>query len=120
MWPVISLAMTSLSTAGGSVFLPTMEFGWKFSNYSEAFSKYQDQILRSFGYAIVAFAVLQVIEPVVHGFRLPEWTLSFVVIVLAIGLPVTLVLAWPLSIAVLLLDQRIIPTPPALRPKALP
>jgi spermidine/putrescine transport system permease protein len=57
VWPVISLAMTSLSTAGGSVFLPTMEFGWKFSNYSEAFSKYQDQILRSFGYAIVATIV---------------------------------------------------------------
>jgi spermidine/putrescine transport system permease protein len=57
VWPVISLAMTSLSTAGGSVFLPTMEFGWKFSNYSEAFSKYQDQILRSFGYAIVATLV---------------------------------------------------------------
>ena len=54
VWPVISLAMTSLSTAGGSVFLPTMEFAWKFSNYTEAFSKYQDQILRSFGYAIVA------------------------------------------------------------------
>ena len=57
VWPVISLAMTSLSTAGGSVFLPTMEFGWKFSNYSEAFSKYEDQILRSFGYAIVATLV---------------------------------------------------------------
>ncbi|MDT5007474.1 MAG: spermidine/putrescine transport system permease protein [Mycobacterium sp.] len=57
VWPVISLAMTSLSTAGGSVFLPTMEFAWKFSNYSEAFSKYQDQILRSFGYAIVATIV---------------------------------------------------------------
>jgi spermidine/putrescine transport system permease protein len=57
VWPVISLAMTSLSTAGGSVFLPTMEFGWKFSNYSEAFSKYQDQILRSFGYAIIATLV---------------------------------------------------------------
>jgi spermidine/putrescine transport system permease protein len=57
VWPVISLAMTSLSTAGGSVFLPTMEFAWKFSNYTEAFSKYQDQILRSFGYAIVATLV---------------------------------------------------------------
>ncbi len=57
VWPIISLAMTSLSTSGGSVFLPTMEFGWKFSNYTEAFSKYQDQILRSFLYAIVATMV---------------------------------------------------------------
>src|SRR6478735_3703606 len=54
VWPVISLAMTSLSTSGGSVFLPTMEFAWKFSNYTDAFSHYQDQIIRSFGYAFVA------------------------------------------------------------------
>jgi hypothetical protein len=46
-----------------------------------------------FGYAIVAFAVLQVIEPVMHGLRLPEWTFSFVVVALAIGFPVVLVLA---------------------------
>ena len=57
VWPIISLAMTSLSTSGGSVFLPTMEFAWKFGNYADAFSKYQDQILRSFGYAIVATIV---------------------------------------------------------------
>ncbi|OLC49547.1 MAG: hypothetical protein AUH82_00290 [Chloroflexi bacterium 13_1_40CM_4_65_13] len=46
------------------------------------------------GYAIVAFAVLQVIEPVMHGLRLPDWTLSFVVVALAIGFPVVLALAW--------------------------
>ena len=57
VWPIISLAMTSLSTSGGSVFLPTMEFAWKFGNYTEAFSKYQDQIIRSFVYAIVATVV---------------------------------------------------------------
>jgi serine/threonine-protein kinase len=46
------------------------------------------------GYAIVVFAILQVVEPVMHGLKLPEWTLSFVVIALAVGFPVTLVLAW--------------------------
>ena len=51
------------------------------------------------GYAIVAFAVLQVIEPVVHGLRLPEWTLSFVVIALAVGFPVALVLAWVFDVS---------------------
>src|SRR5438132_7737098 len=45
-------------------------------------------------YAIVAFAVLQVIEPVIHGLHLPEWTLSFVVVALGVGLPIVLVLAW--------------------------
>jgi spermidine/putrescine transport system permease protein len=57
VWPLISLAMTSLSSSGGSVFLPTMEFSWNFGNYTDAFSRYQDQILRSFGYAIVATVV---------------------------------------------------------------
>src|SRR5207302_7905261 len=46
------------------------------------------------GYAIVAFAVLHVIEPVMHGLRHPDWTLSFVVVALAIGFPVILALAW--------------------------
>src|SRR4051812_31654622 len=45
-------------------------------------------------YAIVAFAVLQVIEPVIHGLQLPDWTLSFVVVALGVGLPIALVLAW--------------------------
>src|SRR5437868_6489940 len=45
-------------------------------------------------YAIVAFAVLQVIEPVIHGLRLPDWTLSFAVVALGVGLPIVLVLAW--------------------------
>ena len=45
-------------------------------------------------YAIVAFAVLQVIEPVIHGLHLPDWVLSFVVVALGVGLPIVLVLAW--------------------------
>jgi serine/threonine-protein kinase len=45
-------------------------------------------------YAVVAFAVLQVVEPVMHGLHLPEWTLSFVVVALGVGLPIVLVLAW--------------------------
>jgi serine/threonine-protein kinase len=45
-------------------------------------------------YAIVAFAVLQVIEPVIHGLQLPDWTLSFVVVALGVALPIVLVLAW--------------------------
>lgn len=52
--PFVSLGRTSLSTSGGSVYLPTLEFDWNFGNYSEAFSAYSDQIIRSFGYAAVA------------------------------------------------------------------
>jgi TolB-like protein len=46
------------------------------------------------GWGIASFAVLQVYEPVMHGLHLPEWTLSFVVVVLGLGFPVTAALAW--------------------------
>jgi len=46
------------------------------------------------GYGIVAFAVLQVIEPVMHGLGLPDWVLSATVIGLGIGFAATLILAW--------------------------
>jgi spermidine/putrescine transport system permease protein len=52
--PFFSLARTSLSSSGGSVFMPTLSFAWDFGNYVEAFSRYQDQILRSFIYAVTA------------------------------------------------------------------
>jgi spermidine/putrescine transport system permease protein len=52
--PFFSLTRTSLSSSGGSVFLPTLTFAWDFGNYLEAFSRYHDQILRSFIYAITA------------------------------------------------------------------
>ncbi|MGE0221129.1 ABC transporter permease [Mycolicibacterium sp.] len=52
--PFFSLARTSLSAAGGSVFMPTLTFAWDFGNYAEAFSLYREQIFRSFGYALVA------------------------------------------------------------------
>jgi TolB-like protein/Flp pilus assembly protein TadD len=46
------------------------------------------------GWGLVSFAVLQVYEPVMHGLHLPEWTLSFVVVSLGLGFPVTAALAW--------------------------
>ncbi|MDG5484227.1 ABC transporter permease [Mycolicibacterium gadium] len=52
--PFFTLAQTSLSSSGGSVYMPTLEFAWDFNNYFEAFSLYRDQILRSFGYALAA------------------------------------------------------------------
>ncbi len=51
------------------------------------------------GYAIVAFALLQIIEPVMHGLRLPDWTLSFVVVALAVAFPVVVVLAWVFDVS---------------------
>jgi len=46
------------------------------------------------GWGIFGFAVLQIYEPVMHGLRLPEWTLSVVVLMLAAGFPVIMLLAW--------------------------
>ncbi|HYZ88301.1 MAG TPA: hypothetical protein VE620_03290 [Myxococcales bacterium] len=50
-------------------------------------------------YAIAAFAILQVIEPVMHGLALPEWVLKAVVIGLGLGLPITILLAWAYDIS---------------------
>ena len=52
--PFFSLARTSLSSSGGSVYLPTLTFDWNFANFVDAFTLYKDPILRSFGYAAAA------------------------------------------------------------------
>src|SRR5207248_3419398 len=46
------------------------------------------------GWGIVSFAVLQVVEPLIHGLGFPEWTLKLVIVALGLGFPATLVLAW--------------------------
>ncbi len=55
--PFYSLFRTSLSTMGGSVYLPTLTFAWDWSNYTQAFTLYQDQIVRSLLYALTATIV---------------------------------------------------------------
>ncbi len=52
--PFYSLLRTSLSTMGGSIYLPKLTFAWEWSNYARALSEYREQILRSFGYALSA------------------------------------------------------------------
>jgi spermidine/putrescine transport system permease protein len=59
--PFVSLFRTSLSTMGGSVYLPKLTFAWDFGNYAEAFSLYRDQIIRSFSYALVATVLCLII-----------------------------------------------------------
>src|SRR5438270_7225262 len=49
-------------------------------------------------YAIAAFAVLQVIEPVMHGLHWPEAVLSYVVVALALGFPLVVALAWAFDV----------------------
>jgi TolB-like protein/tetratricopeptide (TPR) repeat protein len=46
------------------------------------------------GYGIAAFALLQIIEPVMHGLRWPDAVLSYAVVLLGLGFPVVITLAW--------------------------
>ena len=46
------------------------------------------------GYGVVAFALLQIIEPIMHGMHLPDATLTFVLIALAAAFPVVVAIAW--------------------------
>jgi hypothetical protein len=66
------------------------------------------------GWGIASFAILQVYEPVMHGLHLPEWTLSFVVVALGLGFPVTVGLAWVFDLG----PRGIEWTPPASSPEA--
>src|SRR5712692_2358766 len=50
------------------------------------------------GYGIAAFAVLQIIEPIMHGLHWPDAVLSYVVAALAVGFPVVVSLAWILDV----------------------
>ena len=46
------------------------------------------------GYGIAAFAILQIIEPIMHGLHWPEAVLGYVVVALALGFPLVVTLAW--------------------------
>ena len=45
-------------------------------------------------YGVVAFAIIQVIEPIMHGLHWPDAVLSYVVVGLAVGFPIVVALAW--------------------------
>ena len=45
-------------------------------------------------YVLVGWLVLQVGDVVVEPLRLPEWTMTLLIVLVALGLPVALVLAW--------------------------
>jgi spermidine/putrescine transport system permease protein len=55
--PFYSLFRTSLSKMGGSVYLPKLTFAWDWTNYTQAFALYHDQIVRSLVYALAATVV---------------------------------------------------------------
>ncbi|MFN2548517.1 MAG: hypothetical protein ABR567_13875 [Myxococcales bacterium] len=60
------------------------------------------------GYGIAAFAVLQIIEPLMHGLHWPDEVLSYVVVALAVGFPIVVSLAWIFDVH----EGRLERTPP--------
>jgi len=53
------------------------------------------RMFRALGaYAVAAFALLQVAEPVAHGLHLPDWTVTAAVVASAAGFPLAFLLAW--------------------------
>jgi tetratricopeptide (TPR) repeat protein len=45
-------------------------------------------------YAATAFTILQVAEPIKSGLSLPDWTTTFIIIVLAVGFPIAAIFSW--------------------------
>jgi len=50
------------------------------------------------GYGVVAFGVLQVVEPIQHALHLSDSVLTYSVVALALGFPVAVVLAWAFDV----------------------
>ncbi len=51
-------------------------------------------IRTTIAYAAVAFIIMQLVEIVFPIFNFPQWTQQFIIILLLIGLPITIILAW--------------------------
>lgn len=45
-------------------------------------------------YAVIAWLLMQVVATVAPALKLPEWTVTFTTVLLLLGFPVALVLAW--------------------------
>ena len=45
-------------------------------------------------YAVVAFIILQLVEIVFPIFDFPQWTSQFVIILVLIGFPISVILSW--------------------------
>ena len=50
-------------------------------------------------YAIVAWVLIQVAESLLPALQMPDWTVSFVVVLLILGFPITLIMAWAVDLA---------------------
>src|SRR5258708_20868653 len=49
-------------------------------------------------YCIVAFALLQIVEPIMHGLHLPDATLTYFLLALGLAFPLVLAGSWALDL----------------------
>ena len=68
------------------------------------------------GYGIVAFGLLQIIEPIMHALHLPDATLTWFVAALAVAFPVVVLVAWLLEQA----EARALPAEAGAAVRTLP
>jgi TolB-like protein/tetratricopeptide (TPR) repeat protein len=61
------------------------------------------------GYGVVSFAVLQIVEPIQHALGLSDAALKLVVVLLGLGFPVSMALAWAFDTNAACIER----TPPA-------
>src|SRR6266852_7927049 len=71
------------------------------------------------GYGIASFAVLQIIEPIMHGLHWSEAVLSYVVVALALGFPLVVSLAWIFDVKAGRIERTAAEGQPGLRGVAL-
>ena len=82
---LVPLAFLGYQSLQSGVF-PTFEFTWEFSNFTEAFSDYREQLFRSFLYAgIATIACLLLAYPLVYwiAFRAGPWRNLFLLFIIA-------------------------------------
>ena len=63
----------------------------------------------TFVYVVVAWLIVQIAETTFEPLQLPDWSLPFVIIILALGLPIAVVLAWAFDLTPdgLVLDRQL-------------
>jgi adenylate cyclase len=66
-------------------------------------------------YAGVAFVIIELVNNITEPLRLPEWTPTFVIVLLAIGLPVVIIFSWVYDIHP---EEGLVKTQPAHKVKA--
>ena len=50
-------------------------------------------------YAVVAWLLIQVAETVLPALQIPQWTVSFVIVLFLLGFPIAVILAWAYEVS---------------------